>query len=78
SSARRLGEQLFELLDEWLASQSDSQVRLTDAFDDAPVWAAGLGPTLDDLLREIELLADGLRMVRDRLETDTRRAEELA
>ena len=78
STARRLGEQLFELLDEWLVTQADSQVRLTDAFDDAPVWAAGLGPTLDDLLREIELLADGLRMVRDRLETDTRRAEELA
>ena len=78
STARRLGEQLFDLLDEWLVTQSDSQVRLTDAFDDAPVWAAGLGATLDDLLRETELLADGLRMVRDRLETDTRRAEELA
>src|ERR1035437_85823 len=43
-----------------------------------PLWAAGLGATLDDLLREIELIADGLRMVRERLETDTRRAEELA
>ncbi|MGH7653871.1 MAG: helicase C-terminal domain-containing protein [Gemmatimonadaceae bacterium] len=77
-TARRLGEQLFSLLDEWLAVQSDSQVRLSDSFDDAPVWAAGLGPTLDDLLREVELIAEGLRTVRDRLETDTRRAEELA
>ena len=77
-TARRLGAQLFDLLDEWLTSKADSQVRLTDAFDDEPVWAAGLGATLDDLLREIELIADGLRMVRERLETDTRRAEELA
>ncbi len=77
-AARRMGTQLFDLLDEWLTSKSDSQVRLTDAFDDESVWAAGLGATLDDLLREIELLADGLRTVRDRIETDTRRAEELA
>ena len=77
-AARRIGARLFDLLDEWLTSKGQSQVRLTDAFDDEPVWAAGLGATLDDLLREIELLADGLRMVRERLETDTRRAEELA
>jgi ATP-dependent DNA helicase DinG len=78
SSARRLGDRLFDLLDEWLTSQADTQVRLTEAFDDAPVWKAGLDITLQDLLGEIELLADGLRMVRDRLDTDTRRAEELA
>jgi ATP-dependent DNA helicase DinG len=72
------GERLFALLDEWLAGQADSQVRLTDKFDDEPVWRAGLGAALDDVLREIELLGDGLRMVQERLETDTRRAEELA
>lgn len=77
-TARRLGTQLFDLLDEWLTTQSDSQVRLTDAFDDESVWAAGLGAALDDLLREIDLIAEGLRMVRERLETDTRRAEEMA
>ncbi len=77
-AARALGARLFDLLDEWLTSKSDLQVRLTDAFDDEPVWAAGLGAALDDLLREIELIAEGLRMVRERLETDTRRADELA
>ncbi len=77
-ASRRLSTQLFDLLDEWLTSKSDSQIRLTEAFDDEPVWAAGLGVALDDLLREIELLADGLRMVHERLETDMRRAEELA
>ncbi|MFI5312263.1 MAG: ATP-dependent DNA helicase, partial [Gemmatimonadales bacterium] len=76
--ARRLGEHLFDLLDQWLTTQADAQVRLTDAFDDDPVWRAGLTAALDDVLREIELLADGLRMVRDRLESDERRAEEMA
>lgn len=78
ATARGLGELLFELLDDWLTSKAGTQVRLTDAFDDEPVWKAGLDATLQDLLSEIELLADGLRMVRERLETDTRRAEELA
>ena len=78
ATARHLGDELFGVLDAWLLTQSDTQVRLTDSFDDAPVWAAGLGPTLDDLLGEVELIADGLRTVRDRLETDERRAEELA
>jgi ATP-dependent DNA helicase DinG len=77
-TSRRLGAQLFDLLDEWLTSKSEATVRLTDAFDDEPVWAAGLGATLDDLLREIELVADGLRTVRERIESDTRRSEELA
>ncbi len=76
--ARALGERLFELLDQWLATQTDSQVRLTETFDDDPVWRAGLGAALDDVLREIEVLAEGLRMVEERLETDTRRAEEMA
>src|SRR5690606_8318489 len=57
---------------------SDSVVRLTDAFDEEPVWQAGLGVALDDLLAEVELLGDGLRMVRDRLESDEQRADELA
>jgi len=42
------------------------------------VWAAGLERALDDLLAEVELLADGLRLVRERLETDQRREEAVA
>lgn len=78
NTARALAARLFDLLDEWLTGQRDTQVRLTDAFDDDPVWRAGLGTTLDDLLRELDLLAEGLVMVRERLETDERRAEEMA
>jgi ATP-dependent DNA helicase DinG len=77
-AARLLATRVCDLLDEWLTARGDAQVRLTEAFDDEPVWRAGLTAALDDLLREIELLADGLRMVRERLETDQKREEELA
>ena len=77
-AAREKSATLCDLLGSWLGDRRESQVRLTDSFDDDPIWRAGLGGALDDLLAEIELLGDGLRMVRERLETDERRAEELA
>ncbi len=77
-AARLKSAALCELLSTWMGDKREPQVRLTDAFDDDPIWRAGLGAALDDLLAEIELLGDGLRMVRERLETDERRAEELA
>ena len=78
AAARFTGERLFDVLDAWLARTTETQVRLTDAFDDDPVWKGGLESLLDDVLREIELIAEGLLMVRERLESDTRREEELA
>jgi ATP-dependent DNA helicase DinG len=42
------------------------------------VWQGGLAGALDGLLAEVELLHDGLRLVRERLETDDRRLEALA
>ncbi|MDQ8145813.1 MAG: helicase C-terminal domain-containing protein [Gemmatimonadota bacterium] len=69
---------LCDLLVGWLATRDEPQVRLTDAFADDAIWSDGLGVALDDLLAEIDLLGDGLRMVRERLESDERRAEELA
>ncbi len=77
-TAREKSALLCDLLSEWMKGRSDSVVRLTDAFEDEPVWQAGLGVALDDLLAEVELLGDGLRMVRERLESDEQRAEELA
>lgn len=77
-AARRSSAELCDLLQEWMRARSDSMVRLTDAFDEEPIWKAGLEPALDDVLAEIELLGDGLRMVRERLESDEQRAEELA
>lgn len=77
-AAREKSQVVCDLLDAWLTTKNEPQVRLTDAFDDDPVWRAGLGPALDDLLREIGHLDDGLRTIGSRLESDAARAEELA
>jgi ATP-dependent DNA helicase DinG len=69
---------VFDLLETWLQQQGQPVVRLTDAFAQDPVWDAGLRAALDDLLGEIELLHEGLRQVRERMETDERRLEALA
>jgi ATP-dependent DNA helicase DinG len=78
AAAREKSTVLCDLLSGWVGAQRENVIRLTDAFDDDPIWRAGLGAALEDLLVDVELLADGLRLVRERLETDERRAEELA
>lgn len=77
-AARDKSQVVCDMLDAWLSGKNESQVRLTDAFDDDPIWRAGLDASLDDLLREIAMLDEGLRMVAERLDTDKARAEELA
>ena len=77
-SARMRTAVLYDLLARWVEEQREPQIRLTDRFDEDPIWTAGLGAALDDLLADIDLLGDGLRLVRDRLESDEQRAEELA
>lgn len=78
ATAREKSAALCDLLTEWMKSRGEAMVRLTDAFEDESVWKAGLSVALDDLLAEVELLGDGLRMVRERLEADEAKAEELA
>jgi ATP-dependent DNA helicase DinG len=78
NAAREKSIVVCDMLSEWVRLQKEPVIRLTDAFDEDPIWRAGLGAALDDLLKETELLGDGLRMVRDRLESDERRAEDLA
>jgi hypothetical protein len=77
-AARDHANLVFDLLQAWLERQGQPVVRLTDAFAGDPVWQGGLAGALDGLLAEVELLHDGLRLVRERLETDERRLEALA
>jgi ATP-dependent DNA helicase DinG len=77
-SARRTADKLFDVLEGWMSRNADPQVRLTDAFDDEMVWQEGLSDALDEMLRELDALGDGLVLVRDRIETDEQKAEELA
>ena len=69
---------VFELLGGWLARAGVPMVRLTDEFDDDPIWRDGLREALDDLLAELSLLSEGLAQVRERLEAHPEREEEFA
>ena len=69
-AAREKGATVFDLLDELMRDGARPVLRLTDDFAGHPVWRAGLGAALEDLLRELALLGDSLRLVRERLEAD--------
>jgi ATP-dependent DNA helicase DinG len=60
---------LFDLLDTFLRESGENVLRLTDSFAEHPVWAAGLRLALEDTVGEIELLAEGLELVRERIES---------
>lgn len=77
-AAREQADLVFDLLHAWLERQGQPVVRLTDRFADDAIWDAGLGAALDALLGQVEQLHDGLRLVRERLETDERRLEAIA
>ena len=63
---------VFDLLDGLMQESNLSVMRLTREFDEHPVWKAGLEGALEDLLREFQLMADNLRLIKDRMEADER------
>lgn len=77
-AARETGTLVFDLLDTLLEESGEPVLRLTDAFAGHPVWRGGLDAALTDSLREIAMLQDGLRLVRERLEADSARREAVA
>jgi ATP-dependent DNA helicase DinG len=69
-AARDKGGVLFDLLDTFLIEAGQPVVRLTDDFQEHPIWKAGLDLALSDTLGEIAMLQDGLAVVRERLESN--------
>ena len=59
---------VFDLLDTVLVEANVPVMRLNDDFARHPVWKGGLDIALADLLSELELLHQGLAVVRERLE----------
>ncbi|MGI8843873.1 MAG: helicase C-terminal domain-containing protein [Gemmatimonadaceae bacterium] len=78
SAARSTGARLFDLLGTLFTVGGEPMVRLTDAFARHPIWRDGLDAALTDLMSELQILADGLQLIRVRLEADSARAESLA
>jgi ATP-dependent DNA helicase DinG len=68
---------LFDLLDAFIAEAGQPVVRLSHEFAAHPIWKGGLSLALADTLGEIEMLRDGLRLVRERIEGSTKLDEEL-
>jgi len=69
-AGRDKGSDVFDMLDSLLQSESALVRRLDRDFDSHPIWRGGLEAALSDLLGEIEILAKGLQLVRDRMEDD--------
>ena len=69
---------LFDLLETFIQQEGQAVIRLSHAFATHPIWKAGLALALDDTLGEIELLGEGLRLVRERIEGSTKLDEQLA
>ncbi|HEY7394433.1 MAG TPA: helicase C-terminal domain-containing protein [Gemmatimonadaceae bacterium] len=75
-AARDKSSRIFDLLELFLQESGESVVRLTDQFAEHSIWDAGLRVALQDTLGEIQLLADGLELVRERLESGKRDLDE--
>jgi ATP-dependent DNA helicase DinG len=69
-AGREKGGVVFDLLDALMASESVMVRRLDGDFETHLIWRGGLDAALPDLLGEIEILAKGLQLVRDRMEDD--------
>ena len=68
---------LFDLLDTFMQEEGQLVVRLSHSFASHRIWAGGLTVSLDDTLAAIELLGEGLRLVRERIEGSTALDEQL-
>ena len=77
-TARDRVQLLFELLAAALEQAGTPVLRLLPETQVGELWQQGITGTLGELLTEIAALGDGLRVVRDRLESDEKRSEELA
>ncbi len=72
AAARDKSSMLFDLIETLMQESGGSVLRLTDEFAAHPIWRAGLRLELSDTTAEIELLAEGLQLVRERIESATR------
>jgi ATP-dependent DNA helicase DinG len=70
NAARTATEQVFALLAQRLDREGHGVMRLTEAFAADPVWRAGLGLALDNLVAVLRRLEQGVETVADRLEVE--------
>ena len=77
-ASRGHAEQLFDSLDRLLLQEGTIVRRLRDDLTTHAAWGPAIGAGVDQFAREVALVTDGLRLVRERLEVDAARADALA
>ncbi len=73
ADARRAAEQLFRILDAYLAGKTDNVARLGDAFAEDPVWetaGGGLSDALDSFGHALGKVREALVALAELLDTD--------
>jgi ATP-dependent DNA helicase DinG len=78
AAAKRNADLVFQLLEQLVIESGGGQLRLTGEFAGHDVWRAGLTAALDDLLSQIALLNESLRIIRERHEREAARDEMVA
>ncbi len=76
-SARERAVQLFDLLRAVLDENNGNVLRLTESFQEHPVWKGGVEDSLAALNNELKLINDGLNTIRERLETNQEKSDAL-
>ena len=76
-NARGDAAQLFDRIALWLQESKLATIRLTPEFQREAVWRDGLQAALRNLITALESIGEILRLIRERLETETERDEAL-
>ncbi|MCU0646900.1 MAG: hypothetical protein MUF00_02805 [Gemmatimonadaceae bacterium] len=77
-TARQQAELLFDALDRLLEQEGVVQRRLREDLATHPSWGSAIDTALTAFVRCIDDVTEGLRLVRERMETEPARAERLA
>ena len=78
TAARELAAHVFDSLTSVLEQENVQMMRLAEDFKNNVVWKGTIEKSLDALLKEISLLQEALTTIRERLESDLKRSEEMA
>ena len=78
AAARELAAHVFDSLASVLELENVQMMRLSEDFKNNVVWKGTIEKSLDALLKEISLLQEALNTVRERLESDLKRSEDMA
>lgn len=75
--AWKSGAAVFRALESVAAAESGGMLRMKEGFARHPVWKSGLEDDLTDTITHLQSLVQGMRMLRDRINSDEECAREM-